>query len=93
MTLSVIESLWIHISRAFFVLLYVPKGSIMPNKNIYDMHYKCRKDVDTVEVYKPGKFRMSFPGYKGASHKGNDIEIVTPLNYKIKIDQNGRKWL
>ena len=64
----------------------------MQNKNPYDMHYKHRKDTDTVEVYrKPNKFRLYFNGAKAARHKGNDIEVLTYLDHKIRIDQWGIK--
>ncbi len=64
------------------------------NKNPYDMHYKHRKDVDTVEVYRnPNKFRLYFNGAHGARHKGSDIEVITSLNHKVRVDQWGiRHW-
>ena len=65
----------------------------MQNKNPYDMHYKHRKDVDTVEVYRPNKFRFYFQGAKSARHVNDDIEVVSSLNHKITIDHFGiRHW-
>lgn len=64
------------------------------NKNPYDMHYKHRKDTDTVGVYRnPNKFRLCFQGPKAARHVNNNIEVVTSLDHKIRVDQWGiRHW-
>lgn len=64
------------------------------NKKPYDMHYKHRKDTDTVEVYRnPNKFRLYFNGAKAARHNGNDIEVVTSLDHVIRVDKFGiRHW-
>ena len=64
------------------------------NKNPYNMHYKHRKDTDTVEVYRdPNKFRLYFNGAKAARHNGPDVEVITALDHKIRVDQWGiRHW-
>ena len=58
------------------------------------MHYKHRKDTDTVEVYRdPDKFKLYFSGARGARHKGSDIEVLTSLNHVIRVDKFGiRHW-
>ena len=64
------------------------------NTNPYNMHYKHRKDTDTVEVYRdPNKFRLYFQGAKSARHVNDNIEVVTSLDHKIRVDQWGiRHW-
>lgn len=77
----------------FFCSRYISKDLTMKNQNPYNMHYKHRKYTDTVEVYRPQKFNLYFPGAKSAQHKNDNIEVVSSLNHKITIDQFGiRHW-
>lgn len=73
----------------FFCSRYISKDLTMKNQNPYNMHYKHRKDTDTVEVYRPQKFNLYFNGAKAARHKDRQIEVTSRYGHKLIIDQWG----